>query len=128
VYLKKGDAPQPTELDLLHPSDLKGLALKDVQDPQRVELCRLKDGDRVFVIQVTEVPKGCVLVTSTSRMMYTAYHAIVCYELKAQMVQVALSFAAESSEQGLLFKLLGVMERIFARGRESKSWITTTDH
>lgn len=109
LYLKRVEET----VDLLFPSDLKSLALEDVQDPHKVEICTLKGGDRAFVIKVTKIPQGCILVRYDTKISWAAYHTIVCYELKLQLAQIA----EQVTDKQFIYKVISFLERIFLRGR-----------
>lgn len=110
----------PNGLDLLHASDLKLLHLNDIQDPNNVEVCRLADNDRVFVLKITKIPEGFKQALVNDKMTHNAFHAVVSYEIKAQLVQ-----ASKVLDQQTTFKLLGAIERILARGQVNKTWMTS---
>lgn len=115
VYLKKVDNDS---YDLLNASDLKEISLKDVVDPHKAEICILKDFDKVYAIPITAAlkPRNCVLITQRHRLMYSAYHAIVCFELKSQLAYFAQ--ITEGANQAFVHKLLFACERIFMRGNK----------
>lgn len=94
------------------------------------EVCTMLDGSKIFAVFLTpeqSLPPKAVLLKADSPITWAVHHAIVIFEVKSQLTQIATSFDMHhESEKNYTYKLLGVLERIFARGLEHKSWIGST--
>jgi hypothetical protein len=119
IYLKKDEQGF---FDLLQESDLKGLDLCDIEGIHKSEICRTLYKERVFAVKCkVNTPKGVCKVMGEDKMRYSSYHAITCFEVKVQIVQI--SSVCPEPFKSMLLKLLGTLERIFSRGLESQSWV-----
>lgn len=106
--------------DLLVDSDLKLLSLCDVQEPQKFEVCRLNNGNRVFVLNIKD-KASFKIVTPNDKLTDDAYLAVICLETKMQVSY--LSNKVKNDSQKTVLWLMGAIERIFSRGKVNKSWL-----
>lgn len=119
IYLRMN---QHGVLDLL--DDLKGINLRDIGNTDKFEICRTLRQERVFAVPITERLPNIQKVTHRDKLSWAAYHAITLFEVKAQLSQIAQTFDKQhTAEAEYTYKIIGVLERIFSRGLDYRSWL-----
>lgn len=128
ILVGRGDNPGIYLKNVNGKSSLfKGPDVKHIVDVSEVEVCRLINKDivsAIFVDKKIKKPVDTVKFELGKPIEWPAYHAIVCFGIKTQIVQVANSFDENhKAEQEFTLRLLGLIEPQMTRGLDYESWI-----